>query len=86
VDDGAIPSLRAILFMNIENKSSTYWQDQFRAYVEKRRKEGMIGMHISLIPPSDGSTLEIESVCEEFMRAVNAETVPDHEVLGKYSK
>lgn len=69
----------------MSEKSPTYWQDQFRNYVEERRKAGMTYMNITLLPRADGTIPTVEEVCEEFMRMTNAPSVPDPEVLGKYS-
>jgi hypothetical protein len=65
--------------------SETYWQDQVKAYIAQRISEGMTYINVFNVPCEYDQPFDEEEWCEEFMRMVNAPSVPDPEVLGKYS-
>ena len=52
-------------------------------YFAQKQKEGLIDVHFFPTEKAKGATEE--SLYEEIWRMINDPTVPDKEVLGKYS-
>jgi len=74
--------------MNEVNKNIGEWELQVRDYIKNKiEKDGLVGLHVNLHPDYQFGEKEIGRECffEEFMRMVNSPTVPDPEILGKYS-
>ncbi len=67
---------------------STKYTDEFEAWLKKERENKENPLLYINIYYGDGfnkDTVNYESFCEEFMSIRNSPTVPDKEVLGKYS-
>lgn len=76
-------------FENIpERKSdtiSTEYTEQFEAWLRKAKSDGLQYVNIFYGEGLNGSNINYESFCEEFMKMHNSPDLPDPEVLGRRS-
>lgn len=68
-----------------ENVIETNYVCQFENWLKEQKAKGLQYVNVYYGNTFNASNVNYESFCEEFMRMVNAPTVPDQEVLGKRS-
>lgn len=64
---------------------STPYTEQFEKWLAEEKAKGLLYVNVYYGEGLNKDTVNYESFCEEFIRMRNAPTVPDREVLGKYS-
>lgn len=67
------------------NTRETIYTQQYEAWLQTQKAKGLQYVNIYYGDGLHQNNVNYESFCEEFMRMVNAPTVPDPEVLGKRS-
>lgn len=64
---------------------STPYTEQFEKWYAEQKAKGLQYINLFYGEGKNHGNVSYEDFCEEFMAIQNAPTVPDPEVLGKYS-
>lgn len=64
---------------------STIYTDRFEAWLKQAKDDGLVYVNIYYGDGLNQNTVNYQSFCEEFIKIQNSPSVPDPEVLGKYS-
>jgi hypothetical protein len=64
---------------------STPYTDQFEAWLETARQDGLLYVNIFYGEGLNQNTVDYATFCEEFMKIRNSPDLSDKDVLGKYN-